>query len=91
LAREGFERTRADTAILDTTVKRFKAEPEAARIFLRPDGSALQPGDKRVQTDLANTLAAIAAKGPDAFYKGTIPQAVEKAAKQGGGILPAAD
>ncbi|QQA76131.1 gamma-glutamyltransferase [Pectobacterium parmentieri] len=91
LAREGFELTRADTDILDTTIKRFKADPEAARIFLRPDGSPLQPGDKLVQTDLANTLAAISAKGPDAFYKGTIPQAVEQAAKQGGGILTAAD
>ncbi|MDX5629960.1 MULTISPECIES: gamma-glutamyltransferase [unclassified Brenneria] len=91
LAREGFELTRADTDILDTTVKRFKDDPEAARIFLRPDGSPLQPGDKLVQRDLAQTLQAIADRGPDAFYKGKIPQAVEQAAKQGGGILTAAD
>jgi Gamma-glutamyltransferase len=44
-----------------------------------------------VQTDLANTLEAIAKGGTDAFYKGKIPQAVEAAAKQGGGILTAAD
>ncbi|MCV9879817.1 gamma-glutamyltransferase [Brenneria izbisi] len=91
LARYGFELTRADTDILDTTVKRFKDDPEAARIFLRSDGSPLQPGDKLVQRDLANTLQAIADNGPDAFYKGKIPQAIEQAARQGGGILTAAD
>ncbi|QUY49337.1 gamma-glutamyltransferase [Serratia plymuthica] len=91
LAREGFVLTRADTDILDTTVARFKQDPESAKIFLRPDGSALQPGDRLVQSDLANTLEAIAKDGPDAFYKGKIPQAVEAAAKQGGGILTASD
>ncbi|CAI1065398.1 gamma-glutamyltransferase [Serratia quinivorans] len=91
LAREGFVLTRADTDILDTTIARFKQDPESARIFLRPDGTPLQPGDRLVQSDLANTLAAIAKEGPDAFYKGKIPQAVGAAAKQGGGILTAAD
>jgi len=91
LAREGFILTRADTDILDTTVARFKQDPESAKIFLRPDGTALQPGDRLVQSDLANTLEAIAKDGPDAFYKGKIPQAVEAAAKQGGGILTATD
>lgn len=91
LAREGFILTRADTDILDTTVARFKQDPESARIFLRKDGSALQPGDRLVQTDLADTLEAIAKQGTSAFYQGKIPQAVEAAAKQGGGILTAAD
>ncbi|QWT41358.1 gamma-glutamyltransferase [Dickeya dadantii] len=91
LAQEGFILTRGDTDILDTTVKRFKQDPESARIFLRPDGSALQPGDRLVQTDLAATLQAIADKGPDAFYHGKLPQIIEDAAKKGGGILTAAD
>ncbi|MBP2844051.1 gamma-glutamyltransferase [Dickeya oryzae] len=91
LAREGFILTRGDTDILDTTVKRFKQDPESAHIFLRPDGSALQPGDRLIQTDLANTLQAISDKGPDAFYHGTLPQVIEEASKKGGGILTAAD
>ncbi|MBW5812661.1 gamma-glutamyltransferase [Yersinia kristensenii] len=91
LAREGFVLTRADTDILDTTVKRFRQDPESARIFLRKDGEALQPGDRLIQADLADTLTAISQKGPDAFYQGKIPQAVEAAAKKGGGILTAAD
>ncbi len=91
LAREGFVLTRADTDILDTTVKRFRQDPESARIFLRKDSEALQPGDRLIQADLAATLTAISEKGPDAFYQGKIPQAVEAAAKKGGGILTAAD
>ncbi|HHA0036470.1 TPA: gamma-glutamyltransferase [Yersinia enterocolitica] len=91
LAREGFVLTRADTDILDTTVKRFRQDPESARIFLRKNGEALQPGDRLIQADLADTLTAISEKGPDAFYQGRIPQAVEAAAKKGGGILTAAD
>lgn len=91
LAREGFILTRADTDILDTTVKKFRQDPESARIFLRQNGEALQPGDRLIQADLAETLTAISAKGPDAFYQGKIPQAVEAAAKKGGGILTAAD
>lgn len=91
LARDGFILNRGDTDILDTTVQRFKADPEARRIFLHADGSALKPGDRLVQQDLAKTLQAIADRGPDAFYRGKLPQIVEKAAKQGGGILTAAD
>ncbi|CQQ55212.1 gamma-glutamyltransferase [Yersinia enterocolitica] len=91
LAREGFVLTRADTDILDTTVKRFRQDPESARIFLRKNGEALQPGDRLIQTDLADTLTAISEQGQDAFYQGKIPQAVEAAAKKGGGILTAAD
>ncbi|PVZ87371.1 gamma-glutamyltransferase [Serratia sp. S1B] len=91
LAREGFILTRADTDILDTTVARFKQDPESAKIFLHSDGSPLQPGDRLVQTDLANTLETIAKEGPTAFYHGKIPQAVEAAAKRGGGIITAAD
>lgn len=91
LAREGFTLTRADTDVLDTTTERFKQDPEVARIFLKPDGSTYQPGDKLVQTDLANTLEKIANNGPSAFYEGDIPKIVEEASKRNGGILTAKD
>lgn len=91
LAREGFTLTRADTDVLDTTTERFKQDPEVARIFLKPDGSAFQPGDLLVQTDLANTLEKIAQNGPSAFYEGEIPKIVEEASKKNGGILTAKD
>ncbi|WP_395401011.1 gamma-glutamyltransferase [Pseudoduganella sp. UC29_106] len=91
LAREGFILRRGDTDILDTKADGFRNDPAMARVFLRPDGSRWQPGDRLVQKDLATTLEAIARRGPDAFYKGGLPQAVERAAQAGGGIITAAD
>ncbi|TBL69469.1 gamma-glutamyltransferase [Hafnia alvei] len=91
LARGGFILNRGDTDILDTTIAKFRDDPEAARIFLRENGDPLQPDDRLIQTDLGNTLESIAQNGPDAFYQGKIPQAVEAAAKKGGGILTAKD
>ncbi|WP_347558085.1 gamma-glutamyltransferase [Robbsia sp. KACC 23696] len=91
LARDGFVLTRADTDILDTTITRFKDDAEARRIFLRPDGSPLQPGDRLVQRNLANTLERIAQEGPNAFYRGSIPQTIEAASEKNNGLLRAAD
>jgi gamma-glutamyltranspeptidase/glutathione hydrolase len=91
LARDGFVLGRGDTDILDYLSKRFHSDPVVAQIFLRSDGSNLQPGDRLIQTNLANTLDAIAKNGPEAFYQGAVPQAVEAASKANGGILTAAD
>ena len=91
LAQGGFVLTRANTDILDTRTAAFGRNPELARIFLRPDGAALQPGDRLTQPDLARTLSEIAANGPDAFYKGRIPQAVAALSKRDGGVIAEAD
>ena len=91
LARDGFILNRGDTDILDTTTAQIRKDPVAARIFLRPDGSPLQPGDRLVQKDLAKTLEAISRGGPDAFYKGAIPKAVARASNKNGGVLSVAD
>ena len=91
LARDGFVLTRGDTDILDQRTGQFRADPALAAIFLRKDGTPLRPGDKLVQKDLADTLAAIEKTGADAFYKGKIPAEVEAASKAHGGILTAAD
>jgi gamma-glutamyltranspeptidase/glutathione hydrolase len=89
LARDGYVLSRADAEILDG--KRFAKDPVAANIFLRAEGSRFEAGDRLVQTDLAVTLEQIAQQGPDAFYKGPIPVAVEKASSANGGILTAQD
>ena len=91
LARDGFVLTRADTDILDSKADRFRASPNVARIFLRTDGTPLQPGDRLVQTDLARTLQDVAEGGTDAFYHGRIPLMVEAVSRQEGGVLTAAD
>jgi len=89
LARDGFLLTPADTKILDAG--RLDADPDARKIFRHADGSHLQAGDRLTQPDLADTLAAIANQGPDAFYQGRIPAAVAAASHDGGGIVSVAD
>ena len=91
LARDGFVLGPSEAELLARFASRLRADPEAAHIFLRPDGSPLRAGDRLTQTALADTLAAIAAHGPDAFYRGRIPAAIEAASQAGGGILRAAD
>ena len=91
LARDGFMLGAADAAILERGAKRLAADPEAARIFLHPDGSPYRAGERLVQPDLAAILTRIAAEGPDAFYRGAIPHAVAAASAAGGGILSEAD
>ena len=91
LARDGFVLVRGDTDIIEAAAARLRREPEVAGIFLRPDGTPPQPGDRLIQPDLARTLEAIATRGPEAFYQGAIPDAVAAAARAGGGIVTAAD
>jgi gamma-glutamyltranspeptidase/glutathione hydrolase len=91
LARDGFVLSRFDTDIMQHFTASFRHEPNVARIFLHADGSPLQPGERLMQPDLAATLQAIADNGPDAFYRGRIPQEVETAARAGGGVITAAD
>jgi gamma-glutamyltranspeptidase / glutathione hydrolase len=91
LARDGFVLSRADTDILGARADRFAKDPGAAAIFLRPDGSHFEPGDRLVQHDLAATLDLISEQGPAAFYKGPIAAAVAKASRENGGVLAAAD
>ena len=88
LAAEGFVLTRGDTDILAIGTRQFAADPTLARIFLRPDGQPFQPGERLVQRDLAATLRAIAADGPDAFYRGGFARALAGAAQ---GALTVAD
>lgn len=91
LAKRGFVLTRADTDILDLKLATFRQDPQARPIFLRADGSPLQPGDRLIQKNLAHTLETIAKQGPKAFYQGDIPKAIEQASNQEGGIINAKD
>ena len=91
LARDGFALGRVDAELLAAKADRFARDPAAAKIFLRADGTHLQSDDRLVQKDLAATLEAIAQKGPDAFYRGSVAAAVGRASRANGGILTARD
>lgn len=91
LARDGFVLTAADADILTRGAILLRQNAAAARIFLRPDLSPLQAGDRLRQPDLAARLQAIANHGSDTFYVGQVPAAVEAASRAGGGIITSAD
>jgi gamma-glutamyltranspeptidase/glutathione hydrolase len=91
LARDGFVLTLADTDIIDAFSRHFKPDPVASKVFFRPDGSPLQPGDRLIQSDLADTLQTVAHQGPDAFYKGSIAEKIAAAMAANGGIVTAKD
>jgi len=91
LARDGFVLGKADAAIIAAKAGQLAKDPEAARIFLRADGTPYQAGDRLLQPDLAETLALIAETGPDAFYRGPIAAGIVAAARAHDGVLSAAD
>ncbi len=90
LAREGFVLTAGDVALLSLGTDAFRRDPAAAAIFL-PGGKPLQPGDRLIQPDLARSLEALSADGPDAMYRGPIGDAIVAASQAAGGILQKAD
>lgn len=91
LARNGIVVT---DATLDTSpgpLKRLSRWPASVRIFLNSDGTPLALGDRLVQSDLAETLQAIARGGPRAFYEGPIAEKIADAVQQAGGVMTADD
>lgn len=94
LAREGFPVTWVSQLAISGDAQTLSRYPETARTFFRnglPKAITASSTDRIVQPDLALTLEAIAADGPDAFYRGTVAAAIERAILAGGGLLTAED
>ncbi len=60
------------------------------RIFLR-DGNLYEPGEVFRQPDLARTLAAIAKRGPTAFYSGTAAKSLVATMRKYNGLIALED
>jgi len=91
LARDGIAVADDTADSLPVDRPRLARWPSSAPIFLKADGSALAPGDRLVQPDLADTLAAIAKDGPRAFYQGPIAAKLAAAVQAAGGLMTADD
>ena len=70
-------------ADINESKRKLAADPELARIFL-PNGEAPPVGSLLKQPDLARTLRAIAASGPDVIYKGALAKQIAQFMEQGG-------
>lgn len=68
----------------------IEEHPSTAAVFL-PGGEVPVPGAILKQPGLARTLRTLAAKGPDAFYRGAIAREIADFMAQVGGVLSAAD
>ncbi|MBC7521619.1 MAG: gamma-glutamyltransferase [Sandarakinorhabdus sp.] len=76
LARGGYDVSPRMSRSIAGSADTLKRTPEAAALFLNPDGTAKAAGTRIVNEPLAQTLEAIAKAGPSAFYTGPVAQAI---------------
>src|SRR6201982_11546 len=89
-AERGFVLDAGDIALFDTATDDFRDDAATAAIFLN-HGNPYKAGERLVQRDLAKTLRLIAKGGPDAFYRGSIADAIAASSAAGKGIITKAD
>jgi len=90
-AKDGFVLEQGDIASLRGGAKKLGKDKAAAAIFLKAGGKTYEAGETLIQPDLAASLSAISEKGPDAFYKSSLADAIVTASTSMGGILSKAD
>ncbi|AKM08319.1 gamma-glutamyltranspeptidase [Pelagerythrobacter marensis] len=78
LAREGFRITPRLNRSLAGTTDRAGWTESGRKLFFDSDGQPLPPGHLVVNEELAQTLEAIAAGGPEVFYRGEIADKLAK-------------
>ena len=91
LARSGVEVSRPQAhlhAILDLILRHTD---EGRRVYSRPDGSRLGPGDTLRLPDLGATFEQIAAEGAAALYRGELARSIVRTVGEGGGGITERD
>jgi gamma-glutamyltranspeptidase/glutathione hydrolase len=89
-ADQGFPVTPRLAADFRESSRKLGADAELSRTFM-PGGAIPEVGTTLRQTDLAKSLRAIAAQGPQAFYKGDIAKQIVAYMEKEGGLLTADD
>ncbi|HEX8067815.1 MAG TPA: gamma-glutamyltransferase [Thermoleophilaceae bacterium] len=87
LAREGYPVSGDQSALMDLNAGRLRLYEESARTYLKGGSAPYEPGERIVLGDLAASLRLVAERGPDAFYRGPIAEAIVRA-MQGSGAYP---
>lgn len=92
LARNGILVSKELAKSLNSIIESCRDNEEFLRVYGRDEGKTpWKAGDRLVQPDLAQTLDAIAAEGPDAFYTGKIADAIAAEMQRGHGLITKAD
>ncbi len=71
--------------------EQLRKNPEALRLFFKPDGTPHEMGDTWRQPDLAWTLTQIQKKGRDGFYAGEVARRITAEMEAGDGLITAQD
>ena len=90
-ARFGHIVSRAAAREMVLAAKPLFQDPNARRVFARPDGRPFAEGDRHIQQDLADTYAALRAGGVTSFYEGPLAARIVKAVQDAGGTLSVED
>ena len=91
LARKGYKAGDEFEDTGQSSIARMAKWPSTRKLFLKPDGSLIARGTLLVQSDLADTLDAIAKGGPRAFYEGPIAEKIAAAVRDAGGLMTVDD
>lgn len=91
VAEEGFVVTAHYAGRLHGEVATMAGFPEAAAIFLHPDGTPYREGERLRQPDLAATYRALADHGTRWFYRGEFAARVDQWMRGHGGVMRASD
>jgi gamma-glutamyltranspeptidase/glutathione hydrolase len=90
IADDGFPVSEALASTIESSRSKLAKFPPSTKIYFK-DGKPLVMGDIIRNPDLGRTLRAIAAQGPDAFYKGEVARNTAAFLKANGGIIGEAD
>jgi len=91
MARDGIAVTDDTADSLPNVSARLSRRAASAKIFFNTGGSALGPGDRLVQSDLADTLETIAREGSRGFYQGLVAEKIAAAVQAAGGVMTSDD
>ena len=91
LAEQGMAVTFALNYEINARAEQLRKNPEALRLFFKPDGTLHPIGDTWRQPDLAWTLRQIQKKGKAGFYGGEVAQRILAEMKAGDGLITADD
>jgi gamma-glutamyltranspeptidase/glutathione hydrolase len=91
LAADGFNISAALARSLNAELERMRPFAASVAAYSRPGGGAWNEGDRLVLPDLARSLEAIAADGPDVFYEGWIADRIAQDMAAHGGLITKAD
>lgn len=91
LARIGYPVSRALAADLLAAGPTLAADPELAKIYLKPDGTPYKEGDRLVQRDLSTVLSAVRSRGAGEFYAGAMGRLFVRGAQDAGAKMSGED